>query len=182
MKKDVSTQELGKANEDGDSADQTDSNITNISKSFAESTTLHGVSKVFGSRSNVRKCIWGLIFIGSVIGFIAQSVTLFVRYLDYPNDVSVGIINPNYLEFPAVTICNHNAMKLSKLKDTRFQEFVDLQSQFNSKKVKPSTQTPVSTPSPDWTDSLTTSAADGFTSATSKFDKFIRILSDIRPR
>ncbi|XP_066273655.1 amiloride-sensitive sodium channel subunit alpha-like [Branchiostoma lanceolatum] len=93
----------------------TDNKVTSALLEFADATTAHGVPRAVGSFSVVRKIFWSAFFAASLAYFLYQASTLFNKYFDYPvaTDVSVKFAT---IDFPAVTICNLNPIRLSKLK------------------------------------------------------------------
>ncbi|XP_078617329.1 epithelial sodium channel subunit alpha-like [Branchiostoma floridae x Branchiostoma japonicum] len=93
----------------------TDSKVSSALREFADTTTTHGFPRAVGSASVVKKICWSVCFAASLAYFLYQANTLFNKYFAYPvaTDVSVRFAT---IDFPAVTICNLNPIRLSKLK------------------------------------------------------------------
>ena len=80
-------------------------------RQFTESTTLHGISHVFGKGSKVRRFVWLICLLGSTASFIAATINLFSSYLSYEVVTRVTLINKDFEIFPAITICNFNPLR-----------------------------------------------------------------------
>ncbi|EDO34532.1 predicted protein [Nematostella vectensis] len=84
-------------------------------RDFAASTTAHGIGKVFAADSMVRRALWllGCLTVYAVMIFMCAQ--LLVRYLEKPVVSRVEVSYEESLVFPAVTICNLNMLKHSKV-------------------------------------------------------------------
>ena len=98
-----------------------------VIKDFGSYTTLHGFHFILDSGSLIRKIIW-ITLISLGIAF------LFIQFRDnYRKLQSREIIISKDLErnkkllFPAITICNQNMMRKSKIMGTDAQTFLDQQ-------------------------------------------------------
>ncbi|XP_070800512.1 acid-sensing ion channel 3 [Pituophis catenifer annectens] len=83
---------------------------------FAGASSLHGVSHIFGSGSlSLRRAVWALFFVGSLalLGLVcAERVGYFFTF---PRVTKVDEVAAANLTFPAVTFCNLNAFRFSKI-------------------------------------------------------------------
>ncbi|KAL7977906.1 hypothetical protein Chor_010858 [Crotalus horridus] len=83
---------------------------------FAVSSSLHGVSHIFAYGSlSLRRGLWALFFLGSLalLALVcAERVGYFFRYPHVTKLDEVAVAN---LTFPAVTLCNLNGFRFSKL-------------------------------------------------------------------
>ncbi|KAJ0001150.1 hypothetical protein NQD34_006170 [Periophthalmus magnuspinnatus] len=85
-------------------------------QAFVRSSTLHGLRFVFPSgRPSVRRLLWALALM-SCLGLLAmESAERLAYFLSYPHVTSVDAVASSSLVFPAVTICNLNAYRFSRL-------------------------------------------------------------------
>ncbi|KAL4608987.1 acid-sensing ion channel 4 isoform X1 [Arapaima gigas] len=83
---------------------------------FAEHTSLHGLSYVVGPRScSVRRCLWTVAFFSSLFILIYHYVSLIEYYFQYPHITKVEEVAVNDMDFPAITFCNMNRARITKL-------------------------------------------------------------------
>ena len=77
-------------------------------KEFLDDNTIAGINHVFRGKSKVRRMIWAVIFISSIIGCIAL-ISLTIQYfIGKPTATTVNIVSQEGARFPSVTICNIN--------------------------------------------------------------------------
>ncbi|XP_050401041.1 amiloride-sensitive sodium channel subunit gamma-2 [Patella vulgata] len=88
--------------------------LKKIVKSFAERTSMQGVPNINNSKHWFQKLIWSVLLVGSMVAMTFHLKFLFDTYYAWPkhSTVSLGF---NSLEFPAVTICNVNPIRQSKI-------------------------------------------------------------------
>ncbi|XP_069139292.1 amiloride-sensitive sodium channel subunit alpha-like [Argopecten irradians] len=81
-------------------------------RELATSSSLHGLPKVFESKTTHMKVIWLVLFLAT-LGYVTyQLIQLFGAYYDRPIKTAVTLkFNP--LPFPAVSFCNMNPIKRS---------------------------------------------------------------------
>lgn len=83
---------------------------------FADETTLHGLSHVVKSRSSrVQRFIWATAFIACLCLFVHHSITAVTDYFHYHHITKVDEKVTNEINFPAVTFCNINPLRISTL-------------------------------------------------------------------
>ena len=80
-------------------------------KEFLDDNTIAGINHVFKGNSKLRRLIWALIFIGSIIACMVLISISFKRYLDKPTASTITVVTQEEsgVSFPSVTICNQNA-------------------------------------------------------------------------
>uniref|UniRef100_A0A8D0B135 Uncharacterized protein n=1 Tax=Salvator merianae TaxID=96440 RepID=A0A8D0B135_SALMN len=86
-------------------------------QAFASSSSLHGVSHIFayGSPLSLRRALWLLFFLGA-LGLLALVCAERVAYFfSYPHVTKLDEVTAPSLTFPAVTICNLNEFRFSKI-------------------------------------------------------------------
>ncbi|XP_027020693.1 acid-sensing ion channel 1A [Tachysurus fulvidraco] len=101
---------------------------------FALTSTLHGIAHIFSNeRVTVRCCLWLLFFLGS-LGFLLYVCMDRVQfYLEFPYVTKVDEIVAPAILFPAVTICNLNAFRFSKVTRNDLYHAGELLSMLNSR-------------------------------------------------
>ncbi|XP_014669085.1 PREDICTED: amiloride-sensitive sodium channel subunit gamma-like [Priapulus caudatus] len=88
--------------------------VGEIVTAFTSSTTAHGVKRACGSRSLPARAAWAAITL-CALAFLAYQHSLVVRrYFSYTVTVKVEM-EYSRLPFPAVTICNKNPVRMSRL-------------------------------------------------------------------
>ncbi|KAH9493154.1 Deproteinrin unc-8 [Bulinus truncatus] len=88
--------------------------LKHVLHSFAEKTSLNGIPFIKSSTSFFVKLLWSLL-LAAAIGFLFFHLyNLFSNYFDY-NKFSQINLSYKSLQFPAVTVCNVNIMRLSQV-------------------------------------------------------------------
>ncbi|KAG8147308.1 hypothetical protein E2320_022343, partial [Naja naja] len=83
---------------------------------FAGMSSLHGVRRIFAAGSlSLRRAAWALLFVGSLALLALASAERVGYFLAFPRVTRVDETAAPNLTFPAVTLCNLNAFRLSKL-------------------------------------------------------------------
>lgn len=85
-----------------------------VVKRFSERTSMHGCIYVQTSRHNVTKIIWTIILFTVFVGLVVHLYRTTKSYLEFPKATKVSL-SFNNLRFPAVTVCNVNPIRKSKL-------------------------------------------------------------------
>ncbi|XP_071490102.1 uncharacterized protein [Diadema antillarum] len=116
--------EVGSRSSDVES--RSPSTVTALLSEFATTTTAHGIPNIYSARSIIEKIFWTLSFLVCLGVFLWQSETLIADYLSFPYTTRTDIITSAALQFPAITLCNVNMMRRSKLMNTRFQGLLKL--------------------------------------------------------
>ncbi|XP_058862570.1 acid-sensing ion channel 2-like [Acipenser ruthenus] len=88
---------------------------TNI-QVFAGSSTFHGIRHIFVyGPMTIRRLLWMVAFIVSLGLLVVESAERVAYFFSYPHVTKVDEVVSNSLVFPAVTICNLNQYRFSKL-------------------------------------------------------------------
>lgn len=83
---------------------------------FANSCTLHGASHIFVEGGpGPRQALWAVAFVLALGAFLCQVGDRVAYYLSYPHVTLLDEVATTELAFPAVTLCNTNAVRLSQL-------------------------------------------------------------------
>lgn len=85
-------------------------------QTFAHSSTLHGLRFIFPyGRPSARRLLWAAALL-ACLGLLAlESAERLAYFLSYPHVTSVDAVVSSSLVFPAVTICNLNTYRFSRL-------------------------------------------------------------------
>ncbi|GFO11073.1 acid sensing ion channel 1 [Plakobranchus ocellatus] len=81
---------------------------------FIHSTSMHGVQHVMGRRPVWRRMVWSVLVIGFVAWAAHNVYQIVSDYNSHPVHTSVSSEYQSKMNFPAVTICNLNRIKLTK--------------------------------------------------------------------
>nr|XP_054764512.1 amiloride-sensitive sodium channel subunit alpha-like [Lytechinus pictus] len=100
--------------------------VRTLLKYFVNTTTFHGLPQIFGAPYFLERVFWLAAFLTCLGVFTHQGTVIVYDFISYPYSTRTDIITESSLDFPAVTICNANMMRRSKLVDTRFEDLVEL--------------------------------------------------------
>ncbi|XP_063725435.1 uncharacterized protein LOC134853378 [Symsagittifera roscoffensis] len=93
---------------------------------FQETSLVHGVARAAKVSSDYRRVLWIILVLGSFAGFTWQTCSLLVDFFGWPVSVVTQMEDSRTLTFPAISICNMNKIKSSKLGNTRFASLTQL--------------------------------------------------------
>ncbi|KAL2101224.1 hypothetical protein ACEWY4_002985 [Coilia grayii] len=108
------------------------SSVSSSWPAFAQRSTLHGLRHIFpygggsssssahsarrgGRFSAARRLLWTAALLGGVFLLALESSERLAYFLSYPHVTSVDAVVSGSLVFPAVTVCNLNAYRFSRL-------------------------------------------------------------------
>ncbi|XP_052090811.1 amiloride-sensitive sodium channel subunit beta-like [Mytilus californianus] len=81
---------------------------------LAGQSNVHGISCLAGNKPSPLKCVWTVAFLGLLSFAVYQLYTIGTIYYSYPVKTNVKMeFRP--LPFPAITICNMNTIRMSKI-------------------------------------------------------------------
>ena len=95
-------------------------------KKYIESTTAHGVVRIFQSKSIIRRLFWLVIVLSAASGCL-YNISDRIRYLvSSPTATTISITRSNVgeLSFPAVTVCNLNYFRMDVLQERNIYDLV----------------------------------------------------------
>lgn len=85
-------------------------------QAFANISTLHGMSHIFAyGHMTFRRFLWTLSFLGSLALLMLVCMDRVSYYLEYPHVTKLDEVAATNLTFPAVTFCNLNEFRFSKI-------------------------------------------------------------------
>lgn len=97
-----------------------------VVQSFCKSTTMHGMSRVIDSTRAIFRLAWLLTVLTFLCVLMWQAYRLVDEYRGNPTTTTIQMVTNNKLSFPAVTVCNMNRLRRSKLVGTRFEPLLDM--------------------------------------------------------
>ncbi|TRY84057.1 hypothetical protein DNTS_014926 [Danionella cerebrum] len=87
-------------------------------QSFTHRSTLHGLRFIFPYspyRSTLRRLLWSIALLASFVVLVLESTERLAYFLSYPQVTSVDAVVSGSLVFPAVTVCNLNTYRFTRL-------------------------------------------------------------------
>ncbi|XP_033108980.1 acid-sensing ion channel 5-like [Anneissia japonica] len=90
---------------------------------FATKTSMHGVQRLTEKRHCSYKVFWVIIIAVAVVFCGTAVVERIIVYFQFNVNTEIRIEYPDNLTFPAVTICNFNRYRLSKISKTEAEYF-----------------------------------------------------------
>lgn len=82
--------------------------VSTSMKEFATQTSIAGVGHAVKAKSWIRVFYWLSIFVVCLYYTISGIINVVQDYYTYPFVTNTEMAHSNSLEFPAVTVCNHN--------------------------------------------------------------------------
>lgn len=103
---------------------------------FAHTSTLHGISHIFSYEKITAKCcLWVVFFLSSLTFLMYVCVDRIQFYLEYPHVTKLDEITTPVMVFPAVTICNLNSIRFSRITRNDLYHAGELLALLNSRLV-----------------------------------------------
>ncbi|KAK9953079.1 hypothetical protein ABG768_017104 [Culter alburnus] len=83
---------------------------------FGANCTLHGLSHIFlPGGVTFRRLLWAAAFLSSLSIFLYQVAGAVMDYLSYPHVTILDEMDSPVMYFPAITLCNYNSFRRSKM-------------------------------------------------------------------
>ena len=93
-------------------------------KKYIESTTAHGVVRIFSSKSIIRRLFW-LVIVLAAAGGCLYNISDRIRFLiSAPTSTTISVNRESRLDFPAVTVCNLNRFRRDVLDAVNLTDFM----------------------------------------------------------
>lgn len=86
-------------------------------REFCSETTAHGFGRLASASSAIERLIWVVCLLAALTYTFFQGFRLVSEYFSYPVDVKVTMKRAEGLEFPAIVVCNMNAVRKQALKE-----------------------------------------------------------------
>ena len=91
---------------------------------FPGYSTIHGFHFMFDKEYKIRKYIWILI-IGVSVAFLCQKLYESTKkYFEYPISTTTTVNYVEELEFPAISLCNINDLRISRMNGTLLHDLI----------------------------------------------------------
>ncbi|OAF71573.1 hypothetical protein A3Q56_00676 [Intoshia linei] len=87
----------------------------NILYGFIETSSTHGVTHIYYAIGILKKMFWILLTVAALSTWIVNTLWITENFLAYDVNNKISITHSKYLRFPAVTICNSNNIRKSKV-------------------------------------------------------------------
>ncbi|NXL09941.1 ASIC1 protein, partial [Mesembrinibis cayennensis] len=111
-------------------------------QAFASSSTLHGLSHIFSyERLSLKRVVWALCFMGSLALLTLVCTNRIQYYFLYPHVTKLDEVAATRLTFPAVTFCNLNEFRFSRVTKNDLYHAGELLALLNNRYEIPDTQT-----------------------------------------
>ncbi|XP_035164785.1 acid-sensing ion channel 1 isoform X1 [Oxyura jamaicensis] len=111
-------------------------------QAFASSSTLHGLSHIFSyERLSLKRVVWALCFLGSLALLALVCTNRIQYYFLYPHVTKLDEVAATRLTFPAVTFCNLNEFRFSRVTKNDLYHAGELLALLNNRYEIPDTQT-----------------------------------------
>ncbi|NXP05795.1 ASIC1 protein, partial [Thinocorus orbignyianus] len=111
-------------------------------QAFASSSTLHGLSHIFSyERLSLKRVVWALFFLGSLALLALVCTNRIQYYFLYPHVTKLDEVAATRLTFPAVTFCNLNEFRFSRVTKNDLYHAGELLALLNNRYEIPDTQT-----------------------------------------
>ena len=96
-------------------------------RKFVHSTTTHGVIHIFSGKSKIRRFLWLMLVLTSATGCLYDIAVSIRRLARGSTDTTVSVLEPDSVDFPAVTLCNLNLIRQSSLRNVsrELREFIE---------------------------------------------------------
>ena len=86
-------------------------------REFCSQTTAHGFGKLASASSAIERLLWLVCLLAALAYTSVQGFRLISEYFSYPVDVKVMMKHVEDLEFPAIVVCNMNALRKQALNE-----------------------------------------------------------------
>ena len=93
--------------------------VSNTWNGFANSSTVHGIRFTSHDFSRTRRIAWGILLFTGLSLLLGFTVSAVVEYFQYKVNTIVTVGSEREAAFPAVTLCNLNALRKSKFVESK---------------------------------------------------------------
>lgn len=96
--------------------------IGELWETFLGNCTLHGFHYCFSGNPPLRRIVWTILLLGAFAMFFEKCSESIKSYFEYPFTTTTLLTYTDRLPFPAVSLCNYNDARLSKMNGTILNE------------------------------------------------------------
>ena len=94
-------------------------------RKYVNTTATHGVRRIFVGRSKIRRLLWLLLFLVALGICLNNCIRQILLLSEWPTRLTVVERRQDSLPFPAVTVCNINPLRKSKIDQLNITDFLD---------------------------------------------------------
>ncbi|XP_074082047.1 acid-sensing ion channel 1 isoform X2 [Macrotis lagotis] len=110
-------------------------------QAFASSSTLHGLAHIFSyERLSLKRALWALCFLGSLAVLLCVCTERVQFYFHYHHVTKLDEVAASHLTFPAITLCNLNEFRFSRVSKNDLYHAGELLALLNNRYEIPDTQ------------------------------------------
>ena len=103
---------------------ETDTKMSQLWNDFLGSCTLHGFHYCFDGELPLRRIFWTLLLIGAFAVFFEKCTASVFHFFEYPFTTTTLLQYENNLDFPAVSLCNYNDARMTKINGTTLDKMM----------------------------------------------------------
>lgn len=100
-------------------------------REFCSETTAHGFGRLASSTSATERLIWSVCLLAALSYTALQGFSLVSEFFSFPADVKVEMKHVEDLQFPAVVVCNMNALRKQALERVVREGYITVSLYFN---------------------------------------------------
>ena len=86
-------------------------------REFCSETTAHGFGRLATASSAVERLLWLVCLLAALTYTMIQGYRIVSEFFSFPVDVKVEMKHVEDLEFPAIVVCNMNALRKQALNE-----------------------------------------------------------------
>lgn len=98
--------------------------LSQLWNDFLGSCTLHGFHYCFDGELPLRRVLWTLLLIGAFAVFFEKCTDSVISFFEYPFTTTTLLQYEDRLDFPAVSVCNYNDARRSKMNGTTLDKML----------------------------------------------------------
>ncbi|GFR82969.1 acid-sensing ion channel 3 [Elysia marginata] len=126
---------IGDSSETSSNGCSSNSRAGDILRQFGSWTTMHGLGRAMSSGSGCsRRLLWWLLLVLAATWSVYNVHVMVADFRRYPKRTSLMSEYDNRLRFPAVSLCNLNRFRLSRL-PTEMKQLLDTQTKVSERQV-----------------------------------------------
>ncbi|XP_071795166.1 uncharacterized protein [Asterias amurensis] len=99
--------------------------IKDAVQTFADTTTAHGIPFIINGTYTLARIAWALLWLVAIgVAFVQAYSLLYEYFVIWPTTTNIELVTNTNSKFPAVTLCNMNRIRRSKVVGTRFEGLI----------------------------------------------------------
>ena len=101
-------------------------------RKYIDSTTTHGLPRIFTGKSIIRRLFWLVLFLAAAGGCLYNCITQIMFLASFPTSTRIEFERQTQLDFPAITVCNNNFASRPNLESIQLADYFECLSTFSS--------------------------------------------------